>query len=771
MTNTKDILIRLGNGESIASICAAAGWSQPQFDRWWQDECRRRLPAEKVAKVRGVTGGVEIRRDDWGIPHVYAPSDADVFFGWGYATAQDRLFQLDYFRRKALGRLAEVLGPSGLESDVLYRTIGLGHIAREEWESLPTETRTLLEHYTSGINAFIESCRDRLPIEFDLLDYRPEAWSPVDSLAIAGEFRWYLTGRFPVIVIPELAKRALGSDALYKAFLLGEEDDESIMPRGSYVPGRTGQASGCSSGGGEAGGSNNWVLTGKRTVSGKPVLASDPHVPLAAVSIWQEVRLQGGSFNVAGIAYVGFPGVMIGRNERVAWGITNNICSLRELYRERTDPGHPDCFLFDGKWEPGRERQETIKIKGQADVTKTIRLSRNGPIVDEILPPAGRATGPVSLRWLGAEPCGWVTALIGMNRARNVAEFREATRPWQVPTFNLVFADVDGHIGHQCVGRIPLRASWERGYRPGWDPAQQWQGVIPFEGMPHQMDPPRGFAVTANNRLAPEDYPYPLSCTSGSGHRARRIRERIEAQPRMKPEDCQKLQLDTRSGRAAQCTSPLVKLLANDKDTRIQQAVRSLSDWDFRMEPESVAAALFNVFFAHWCRRVAAERFPAAQVELVSGNAGGLANRLLADDPFGWFAKSDRVQAIRESFSAGLEELTRRLGPDMERWNWGRLHILLQKHFLSDRGDLGKLLDRSGLPTRGDGITVCSSTQDANHAAWLGASYRMVTDLDDPKKGIWAIHVSGSSGQPGSPHYEDQRAPWNRGEYHYIELD
>jgi len=766
--NSKDILIRLGNGESIAAICKAAGLSQAEFDSWWQDECRRRLPTEKVAKARGVTGGVEVRRDDWGVPHVHAPSDADVFFGFGYATAQDRLFQLDYFRRKALGRLSEVLGPSGLESDLLYRTVGLGHIAKQEWESLPTETRTLLEHYTSGINVFIESCRDRLPIEFDLLDYRPEPWSPIDSLAIAGEFRWYLTGRFPVIVIPELAKRALQSDALYHAFLLGEADDESIMPHGSYEPG-TIQRSGASAGN-EGGGSNNWVLAGSRTVSGKPLLASDPHVPFAAVSIWHEVRLQGGSFNVAGIAYVGVPGLMIGRNERVAWGITNNICSLRDLYQEKTDPAHPGCFLFNGNWEPACERRETIKVKGQADVTKIIRSSRNGPIVDEILPPAGRETGPVSLRWLGAEPCGWVTSLIRMNRAKTCAEFREATRPWQVPTFNLVFADVDGHISHQCVGRIPLRATWERGYRPGWEPAQQWQGVIPFEDMPQQTDPPRGFVATANNRLAPDDYPYPLSCTSGSGHRARRIRERIEAQPRMKPEDCQKLQLDTRSGRAAECTPPLVTLLTNDKDARIQQAARLLSDWDYRMEPESVPASLFNVFFGHWCRRVTAERFPAAQVELVSANAGGLANKLLSDDPFGWFKTSDRATAIREAFSAGLDELTRRLGPDMADWNWGRLHILLNKHFLSDRGDLGKLLDRNGLPTRGDGITVCSSTQDVNHAAYLGASYRMVTDLADAKKGMWAIHVSGSSGQPGSPHYEDQREPWNRGEYHYIAL-
>jgi penicillin amidase len=213
----------------------------------------------------------------------------------------------------------------------------------------------------------------------------------------------------------------------------------------------------------------------------------------------------------------------------------------------------------------------------------------------------------------------------------------------------------------------------------------------------------------------------------------------------------------------------LVKILRNDGDGRIQRAVKILADWDFCMEPDSVAASLFNVFFVQWCRQVTAERFPESQVELVSANAGGLASKLLADDSFGWFRKATRDQAARSAFLAGLDELTRRLGDDMKAWTWGRLHILLQKHFLSDRGDLGKLLDRSGPPTRGDGTTVCSSTCDANHSAWLGASYRMVADMIDPD-GFRASHVSGNSGHPGSPHYDDQLEPWNRGELRYLSL-
>jgi penicillin amidase len=768
--NPRDTLHRLGSGESIAAVCAAAGWSRPQFDAWWCAECRRRVrvpPSTGIAHVRGLRGNVRIGRDRWGIPHIEAENDRDLFFGFGYATAQDRLFQLDYLRRKANGRLAEVLGPGAIESDRLYRTIGLAQIAEAEERHLPERTRDLLSAYTDGVNALVDASAELMPIEFDLLDYRPEPFTARDWSAIAGEFRWYLTGRFPVIAIPELVKRAIGDGPLYQAFLRGEEEDESIMPPGSYRAGPMRLGSG---GGDEGHGSNNWVLSGSRTTTGKPLVASDPHVPFSAVSIWHEVHLRGGAFNVVGVAYAGMPGVMIGRTERVAWGITNNICSQRDLYQEKTDPAHPGCCLFDGRWEPARERHELIRVKGGESVTLTVRSSRNGPIVDDVLPAIVRKMGPVSLRWLGAEPCGWLTALIGMNQARSAAEFRAATRPWSVPTFNLVYADTDGHIGHQCVGRIPIRHVPERGYRPGWDPRHQWDGVIPFAEMPHQIDPPRGFAVTANNRLAPDDFPYPLSGCWSSGLRARRIRECLEAQLQWSAEATQQLQRETRSNRAAACVPALVMLLTGDTDAAVARALGYLEGWDFRAQTDSVAATLFTAFYAHWCRVVMAEYLPAAAAEFATAKADGVATRLIADDDIGWFRRRDRRTAARAALGMALDDLATRLGPDMASWTWGRLHTLVQKHFLSGIGELGQLLDRSGEPVCGDVTSIASSTPDANYAAWLGASYRMVADLADPRCGILAVDVAGESGHPGSPHYDDQIAIWGAGDSHYLSL-
>ena len=431
------------------------------------------------------------------------------------------------------------------------------------------------------------SARTTLPIEFDLLDYRPERWTPIDCLVIENEFRWYLTGRFPVIAIPELVKRTLGDERLIREFFCGEATDETILPPDGYParrspvarPSRSVRRWAVAT---TATGSNNWVVGGERTATGKPLIASDPHIAIDAVSCWYQVHLDGGSFHVAGMAYVGMPAVIIGRNEQVAWGITNNICSLRDLYQETTDDDHPGCFLFDGRWEPWRERTETIVVRDAEPVTKTIRISRNGPIVDDVLPPPADQTGPVSLRWLGMHEGGWLTAMLGMNRAGSAADFRESLRPWHVPTFALVFADTQGHIGMQTSGRIPIRNVAACGYRPGDDPAHQWDGLIPFEDMPGVIDPQQGFAATANNPVATSDYPYPLSCTALSGYRARRVRQMIEshAPASITPENMRAMQFDVLNLRAVNCLPPLLAILdsSHENDERTRQAIDVLRE-------------------------------------------------------------------------------------------------------------------------------------------------------------------------------------------------
>lgn len=770
--SSTEMLRRLGRGDAIAAVCAVAGIDRRQFDGWWKAEIERRVPPSDGVCPGTTTAPVEIVRDTWGIPHVVAANDTDLFYGFGYAMAQDRIFQLDYLRRRAWGRLSEVFGPETFELDLTARTVGLGPIARAEWAAARDETRTLLTAFTAGVNAVIAASADRLPIEFDLLDYRPEPWSPEDCLAIEGEFRWYLTGRMPVFAVPDMVRRKLGDGPLYRAFLQGEADDESILPPGSYPTSGRGVEPLAGTGGDPlpAEGSNNWVLAGTRTATGKPLLASDPHIAFAAVSCWYEVHLCGGSFNVAGMAYAGMPAVMFGRNEHVAWGCTNNICAQRDLYQERTDAAHPDCFLFDGRWERSRRREERIDVKGVGPVRKTLRSSRHGPIVDELLPEPTRSGQPVSLRWLGAEPCRWLEALLAMDRARSADELREATREWRVPTFSVVFCDTAGHVGYQSVGRIPLRKQPERGFRPGWDPEHAWQGLIPFEGMPRLADPPRGFATTANNRPAPDDFAYPLAGAWSSGYRARRIRQMIETREKLTFHDLGPMQLDVLSLRAEAAVPALLPLLADVSEPRMREAVEELRRWDFLMSVDSSAAAIFDVFFAHWSRVVAGERFSGEAAELVALAAGGLALALLHDDAVGWFAPGRRLPAVRQAFAAALDTLATRLGPDRSGWQWGKLHRIQARHVLSDRGDLSALLDQPPLPVRGNMLTVCNTGSDADWQATLGAGYRMLVDMATATAEMWAIDAGSESGHPGSPHYADQMPEWIAGRYHRIPL-
>lgn len=769
-----ELLRQLGAGQSIHSICQQLQIPAEDFHSWWQKQLHRRNQNERDHVTVPVGADVSIIRDRHGIPHIRAENDSDLFFGFGWASAEDRLFQLEWLRRKAVGELSEIIGPDGLASDRLVRTIGLRHIAAAEWDQLTDPVRDLLQAFTDGINEWMDQNADRLPIEFGLLDYQPARWRGVDCLAIESEFRWYLTGRFPVICMPEIAQRTLGDTPLLKEYMRAECDEESILHAGDFRPAAGMQLEPVGDVANDPDGhlgSNNWVLSGARTESQLPIVASDPHIAFGAVSCWYEVHLCGGSFNVAGTSYAGIPAVMIGRNEQVAWGLTNNICSLRDLYQEKTDTEHPECFLFDGNWEPWRERTETILVRHSDPHPHTTRLSRNGPLVDALLPAPANQYGPVSLQWLGMSHGGWLTGMLDMNRATDVTTFREALRPWHVPTFSMVCADVQGHIGFHTSGRIPQRKTRKRGFRRGWDPSDQWQGLLPFDAMPSVTDPERGWIASANNRLAPPDFPYPLSGTWTSGWRGQRIREMIEEKPTLLVSDMGTMQLDSLDLHAAAAVPHLLPTIEASTRPYIQQAVTLLRNWDFRAEADSAATAIFNVFFTHWCKVVSAERFDPESCELMQAGVFGIAARLLQADPHGWFVNEDRDTRIQETFEATIDYLVEECGDNLSHWNWGHFHQLDLRHVLSDRGDLGQLLDYGGIGVRGDMQTVGNTGSGPLWTAATGGGYRMITDLSTSPPTLLAVDAQSQSGRPGSPWYADQLNDWLQGQYHEIPLD
>ncbi|MEX1230008.1 MAG: penicillin acylase family protein [Planctomycetaceae bacterium] len=770
-----ELLKRLGAGERIDAVCQSQNWTRDEFDAWWKKTLAERVPSTNGSRKGPLKSSVEILRDAQGVPHIHAENEDDLFFAYGYAMAQDRLFQLDWLRRKGAGRLAEIIGKNGYDYDLLVRTVGLRRIAEQEWNDLPDSTRKVLTAFTAGINAVIDESKDRLPIEFSLLDYQPEPWTEIDCLTIEVEFRWYLTGRFPVIVMPELVKRAVGDGPLFNAYCVAEADEESIMPPGSYSPKPNGEEKiGRANGEPQpATGSNNWVVAGSRTTTGKPFLASDPHIAFEAVSCWYMAHLHAGDYHVAGMTYVGMPTIMFGRNMRAAWGITNNICSQRDLYQEKTDDAHPGCFLYDGKWEKSREIEETIHIKGAESVRKTVRFSRNGPLVNEVLPAPGNKLGPVSVKWVGAYGGGFLTALLSMNRAKNVAELQAAMQPWFVPTFCLVLADVDGHIGFRTSGRLPLRKLESRGFRPGWDPEHQWTGFIPFEEMPSVIDPPRGWMGSANNRLAPPDFPYPLFGRWVSGYRMKRIRQMIEARDKSSRDDIRDMQQDAVSLRAVERLPALLKVLGASIDPFVMQIADLLDGWNGSCEPHSVAAAAFNVFVIQWAKLVAGERLDAAPASLVVAGIEPLSMNLLESDPAGWFAKgdADRIEKIHQAATATFADLAKRLGNEPRQWTWGRLHTMSMKHVLSPIGDLGQLLDQSRDAVRGDMSTVCNTGRSPDYQAMTGAGYRLIADMQTSPPVLHHVDAQSNSGNPGSAHYRDQYDAWVSGEYYAVTLD
>jgi penicillin amidase len=801
-------LAKLGSGTTIADVCAADGLTRADFDAWWAAECERRLPRLDGPVGLPVHAETRIARDARGVPHIFATSDHDAFVAYGYAQAQDRLFQMDLRRRRGAGRLAEVLGEAGLEADVLARTMDHPRLAAAEFERLPAETGELFDAFAAGVNAAIqEAGADALPIEFDLLGYEPEPWTALDCAICVTAWRWQLTGRPWVITVPELAKRTL-SDRLYDAFIgfQREIDDSSIVPSGEStsrdagltslesVAVRLPAAGAAGSGIGSSdrvavggwplsftpdpmGGSNNWVVAGSRSKSGKPIVASDPHMPYEAASSFYEVHLSSPSFECAGAGFIGYPGLTFGRNAHVAWAITNNICSQRDLYVEHD----PSAVI--------EVREERIDVRGRdVPVTLSVQVTANGPLVDRLLPAAAAPSGPVAMRWVGQYACDWPSAQMRLDRAGTVDEALTAIRGWLSPTFSLLVADDSGEYGRIAfsnTGTIPVRGRAERGYRDAAHADDAWRGLIPPNGMPQTRDPKRGWLGSANNRpILDAEYPYPLSGTWDENYRHRRIGQLAES---LTPHDRAtfgQMHTDVHVGRFDERRAAFIAGLDGRLDGVAKAALELLRGWSGDATADSAAASIWEIGWTRWVQAVAAAHFPSESSDFVAGWMNGLAGHLLSGDDAGWFASDTiRFSTLTGAFEEAVEELRTALGDDPSAWQWGRLHAKGLHHPLSGVGDLGSLLDQPSKPAGGDvavlnnvgyaggRISASDPSYRRNWEGTSGAGYRVVADLGDPNGSAWTVTLEGQSANAGSPNRSDQLDDFLAGRYHEVSLD
>jgi penicillin G amidase len=691
-----------------------------------------------------VDGRVEILRDRSGVPHVYADSTPDLYFGLGLAMAEDRLWQMDRLRRRALGRQAEILGPAHLSSDIAHLTVGIDEIATREAEMLDEATHRVVSALIGGINRQIEVMGRDLPPEFRALEYAPEPFTVRDVVAIGRGIWWSLNGRIDRIVAAEAAR--LLPDEFRGLYLTPEASENRVLQHAA--------------GTGDATGSNNWAVHGSRTARGKPVLCGDPHQPFWVPSTWYEYALHGPEDDAAGAGHPGFPGMWWGSNGAIAWAITNNMASTRDLYIEQVDPGDP-CRYRDGDtWREFAERQVSIRVRGAATQELTIRSTVRGPIVNALVPSLDAAGDPpLSLRWIGMEHMDDIRASVALARARDWSGFRTALRDWSVAIFNFVYADAGGHIGYQMAGRIPIRGRVVPGFRDANAAADQWQGTIPFDDLPHMYDPPSGYVASANQRIVPDHWKHPIYGAYSQGHRGVRLDQALAGRNMMDTAANIALQNDVKNCRAERLCPHILRHLAGKEP----HFARLLGDWDYCYSISSIAPTLFEAFMALWQREVLGRHLPERLLDLTHQQTG-LGASLLEDASINYFADDIRARVASVARKT-LADLRARLGNDEAAWQWGRIHQAHWRHPVGDAAfDIGpREVDGGSHTLRNTGGEL------PPHSASSGAEYRIVVDFAEPEAFL-AVQNIGNSGVSGSPHYQDQFEPWLRGEYHVVHL-
>jgi penicillin amidase len=730
-------------------------------------------------RLPGLDGPVDVYRDAWGIPHIRAQTVHDAFFAQGVVHAQDRGWQMDYDRHRAYGRLAELVGGGAVPQDRLLRRLRLEASARADYEAANAETRSMLEAYAAGVNAFLQRS-ERLPVEYRWLDLTPEPWRPWDACAIFKVRHVSTGGVWQAKLWRARLLRHLGPELT--AALYGSEPPAQpliIPPDADYDGGTSSGLDELCAGAAALAlipeleeGSNNWVVAGRRTASGAPLLACDPHRALEVPNVYYQNHLACPAFDAVGLSFPGVPGLpLFGHNRAVAWGVTTAMADFQDLYLERFHADDPQLYEFRGHWRRAERWREVIRVRHGQPVEVDVTVTHHGPIVLGD-PAAGYG---VALRYTAiAEPNATFNAFLPMLRAGSADEFEEAMRPWVDPGNNLLFADVHGHIGYRLRGQVPIRSQANAWLPvPGWTGEHEWQGVIPFEAMPRLRDPAAGFIVTANNRVVDETYPHYLALHYEPGFRAQRIRERLRSLSQAAVEDMVALQADRVSIPARAFVAMAAGATPADAASAAAQAY--WREWDGVMGPDSVAATLYAVCREEVVRAVVEPLLgPLARQALGGGPYGvlmplsqlraRLLTMMLADDRRLLPTGTDWPALLSHALARTVTWLGERLGDEMAQWHWGRLHRTAIQHPLAAAfPEVAGLCNPPSVALGGDGDTVQAASLTPAYTVGSTAVARLVFDLSDWRRSAWIVPL-GASGHPGSPHYADQTGLWSAGQ-------
>ena len=826
---------------------------------------RRPFPATSgEVPIAGLQAEVTVERGQQGVPQITATSSADLFRAQGYVHAQDRFFEMDYRRHVTSGRLAELVGdnPDAIAADRVIRTFGWRHVAEQEWALLDETTRANLTAYAAGVNDYLAGREtSSIALEYTVLGMQvdvsaPEPWDPIDSVAWLKAMAWDLrgnydeeldraatygivgdvdqveqlfpryasTGNAPILDRDELtaqraartagqggtqgstgARTAVEGAAAHDDVPWGDASLQDAVATAAAALAAVPQTVAR----GEGTGSNSWVVSGDLTATGKPLLANDPHLGLTAPSIWHQVGLRCAPvsdacpYDVSGFSFAGFPGVIIGHNASLAWGLTNLGADVTDFFIEAIKD---DTYLRDGEWQPLTLREETIKVNGGDDVVITVRGTPHGPVVSgeigdvvaALRTPTGTAPGSgqtygVALAWTALSPGRTADAVFALNRAQDAADVAAAAALFAVPSQNIVFATADGHIGYQAPGQIPVRATvpgsaasdgtWPR---PGWDSRYDWTGFVAPEDMPAVLDPAEGFIVAANQAVAERGVGPFLTSDWDYGYRSERIRALIKGQV----ESGSPVTVEAMAALQSDVWSPYAHLLVPallDVDLApgfLSEGQDLLRGWDHEMNADSAGAAYFAAVWSHLLDRTFGDDLPSSMQSAGGSRWLAVVDRLMADPTSPWWddrrtvnVVETRDEILKDALEGARLELTTTLGKNPAEWQWGRLHQLRLAHPVLGGDSVPapvRMLVNPGAEQLAGGSSIVNATAwdaSARHAVTgardfsvtAGPSMRMVVDLADLDASRWVV-VTGVSGHPGHRHYADQLGAWVRGE-------
>ncbi|MCK5124713.1 MAG: penicillin acylase family protein [candidate division Zixibacteria bacterium] len=733
-----------------------------------------------------ITDSIEIIRDSYGMPHIYAKSDSDMSFAFGFCSAQDRLFQMDMVRRAIRGQLAEVIGKDVVEVDKMYRTITSVKPIEQIYSELPDSLQALMVAYANGVNHYLETHEENLPIEFAILGYEPEPWQPSDCMATLYYMAWALNFSFDSELTYAAMIDRVGDAMASEIFIDYPTGKPVILPEEYSLSNlshtiETIRLARLITGTPIRGGSNNWVVSGKKSSTGKPLLANDMHLGMIAPAIWYEVHLITSSVNVSGVALAGTPLIIAGANENVAWGFTNVMADDADYYLEKINPEDSGLYEFKGSWEEVTTRYDTIAVLNDSAIIYPIRSTRHGVIIDDIVDSTirGNPVYSIAMRWTIADFGQDAQAIYQLNRARSVSEIEKAVELYKCPGQNWVYADIQGNIGFWAAVGIPRRDGFDgQGLLPGWDGQHEWGEYIPTDEQPHITNPEQGWIASANNKTASDDYPYYISHCYAPSERIERISQLLTEKEKLGIDDFKRIQADDYLIVAERWCPILIQALENSQPSvETKQIMDELSDWDYMAGSESVPAAVFHTVWQYLIEYTFQPHLGDTLYKyFITENSFTVhkAMQNLIDKPESpWFDDPD-TDAIEnldsvlvKSFDQALSYLHESLGDNSSDWQWGKLHSVTIFHPIGRiLPIIGNYLNIGPFPVGGGSHSVNPSIYRLSNpwAMVAGASQRHIFDLNNIDNSLRII-PTGVSGNFMSPHYRDQSERWLKVEY------